>query len=329
MFCKNCGKDIDIKSIACPYCGEDVDFLTGIDGKEKPYHLETFEDEINTAFNNRSSKKEVEQVEYEDISAYQTSRSTPEYDLDEEEKAYIPRRTSRKRRSRDTYDSDEREYNNSYEEQDDNDYSSDYDYDDYKSGNGWKLIAAVCCGVILICLIIIMAVSCGSGSSDSDPVATEPITTVPVVTTEATTEPTTTVPEKSVDEYLEDAYANDATAIETAQGFYSNLEKACADGDFDTFKTYFSSSYTEEEIRGFFDQYSATAATYTDFIPGYTNTVSCDKYIYVYIAATTNVTTGDYVENTFVLTSEGGAFKLDNKSVYCKEWMTKAPTLLT
>lgn len=41
MFCKKCGKDIDINSKVCPNCGEETNFLKGIDGSEMPDHLIT------------------------------------------------------------------------------------------------------------------------------------------------------------------------------------------------------------------------------------------------------------------------------------------------
>lgn len=297
MFCKKCGKDIDIKNSVCPLCGEETDFLRGIDGTETPKHLDDFEREINSAFNRRVSSKPKEEVDYEDISAYSTSQEERE----------IRSRSTRERASR-------RRKNT-------------YSQEDMDSSRTWKLLAGGCCAVILICLIIIMAVSCG-GSDESTPVAT---TTVPVTTTQAPTTEPTTVPttEKSVDEYLESAVANDTTAVETAQGFYSNLYSACAQGDYDTFKSYFSSSYTDAEIKEIYDANQATCASYTEFIPGYTNTVSCEKYIYVYIAATTDSVTGDYVENTFVLSSDGGAFKLDNKSDGAKDWLSKAPSKIS
>ncbi|MGN0459635.1 MAG: hypothetical protein ACI4HL_01835 [Ruminococcus sp.] len=300
MFCKKCGKDIDIKNTVCPLCGEETDFLKGIDGTEAPEHLDDFEREINSAFNKRVSSKPKEESDYEDISAYSTP---PE---EREIRSQSKRERSSQRRRRDTY---------SPEDEGDN-------------SRTWKLLAGGCCAVIVICLIIIMAVSCG-GSEESEPVAT---TTVPVATTtQAPTTETTTVPttEKSVDEYLESAAVNDSTAVETAQGFYSNLYSACAQGDYDTFKSYFSSSYTDAEIKAIYDENQATCASYTEFIPGYTQTVSCEKYIYVYIAATTDTTTGDYVENTFVLSSDGGAFKLDDKSDGGADWLSKAPTKIS
>ncbi|MDD6645779.1 MAG: hypothetical protein PUE67_06960 [Oscillospiraceae bacterium] len=300
MFCKKCGKDIDIKNTVCPLCGEETDFLKGIDGSGAPEHLEAFEKEINSAFNRRVSDKPKEEVDYEDISAYSTTQEEREIRSQSRWE-----RTSQRKNKLSTYFS-----NN----EDDN-------------SRTWKLLAGGCCAVILICLIIIMAVSCGGGSESDVPA---PTTTVPVTTQAPTTE-TTTVPttEKSIDEYLETAVVNDQTAVETAQGFYSNLESACAKGDYETFKSYFSSSYTDDEIKAIYDQNQATCASYTAFIPGYTQTVSCEKYIYVYIAATTDLTTGNYVENTFVLSSDGGAFKLDDKSSGGADWLVKAPTKLS
>ncbi|MGN0476435.1 MAG: hypothetical protein ACI4HM_03755 [Ruminococcus sp.] len=300
MFCKKCGKDIDIKNTVCPLCGEETDFLKGIDGSEVPEHLDDFEREINSAFNKRVSSKPKEEVDYEDISAYSTTSEEREI-----RSQSTGERTSQRRNRRDTYSSE----------------------DEGDNSRTWKILAGGCCAVIIICLIIIMAVSCG-GSEESDPVAT---TTVPVTTTQVQTTETTTVPttEKSVDEYLESATVNDSTAVETAQGFYSNLYSACAQGDYDTFKSYFSSSYTNAEIKAIYDENQATCSAYTEFIPGYTQTVSCEKYIYVYIAATTDSTTGDYVENTFVLSSDGGAFKLDDKSDGAKDWLSKAPTKIS
>ena len=69
MFCKKCGKDIDINSKVCPNCGEETNFLKGIDGSEMPDHLKTFEKEINAAFNGSPVEK-VHEDEYEDISSY-------------------------------------------------------------------------------------------------------------------------------------------------------------------------------------------------------------------------------------------------------------------
>ena len=300
MFCKKCGKDIDIKNTVCPLCGEETDFLKGIDGSGAPEHLEAFEKEINSAFNRRVSDKPKEEVDYEDISAYSTTQEEREIRSQSRRE-----RTSQRKNKLSTYFS-----NN----EDDN-------------SRTWKLLAGGCCAVILICLIIIMAVSCGGGSESDVPA---PTTTVPVTTQAPTTE-TTTVPttEKSIDEYLETAVVNDQTAVETAQGFYSNLESACAKGDYETFKSYFSASYTDDEIKAIYDQNQATCASYTVFIPGYTMTVSCEKYIYVYIAATTDLTTGNYVENTFVLSSDGGAFKLDDKSSGGADWLAKAPTKIS
>lgn len=299
MFCKKCGKDIDIKSKVCPYCGEDTDFLVGIDGDEKPEHLKTFEKEINTAFNGKPVERVREDAEeYEDISTYTTS-----YDEDDEQR--IARREARRTRTS----------------------KRDSAVDD--TGKTWKYLAGGCAFVIVVCLIIILVVSCGSDKSGTDTTATTPTT---VATTAPTTqEETTTVPttEKSIDEYLDSAVANDTTAVETAQGFYSNLESACASGDYETFKSYFSSVYTDAEIKKIFNENKDTCATYQAFIPGYTTTVSCDKYIYVYIAATTNMETGDYVENTFVLSSDNGAFKLDMKSDGAKDWLLKAPTIIS
>lgn len=300
MFCKKCGKDIDIKNTVCPLCGEETDFLKGIDGSGAPEHLEAFEKEINSAFNRRVSDKPKEEVDYEDISAYSTTQEEREIRSQSRRE-----KTSQRKNKLSTYFS-----NN----EDDN-------------SRTWKLLAGGCCAVILICLIIIMAVSCGGGSESDVPA---PTTTVPVTTQAPTTE-TTTVPttEKSIDEYLETAVVNDQTAVETAQGFYSNLESACAKGDYETFKSYFSASYTDDEIKAIYDQNQATCASYTAFIPGYTQTVSCEKYIYVYIAATTDLTTGNYVENTFVLSSDGGAFKLDDKSSGGADWLAKAPTKIS
>ena len=73
MFCKKCGKDIDINSKVCPNCGEKTNFLKGIDGSEMPDHLKTFEKEINAAFNGSPVEK-VHEDEYEDISSYTSSR---------------------------------------------------------------------------------------------------------------------------------------------------------------------------------------------------------------------------------------------------------------
>ena len=74
MFCKKCGKDIDINSKVCPNCGEETNFLKGIDGSEMPDHLKTSEKEINAAFNGSPVEK-VHEDEYEDISSYTTSNT--------------------------------------------------------------------------------------------------------------------------------------------------------------------------------------------------------------------------------------------------------------
>ena len=74
MFCKKCGKDIDINSKVCPNCGEETNFLKGIDGSEMPDHLITFEKEINAAFNGSPVEK-VHEDEFEDISSYTSSNT--------------------------------------------------------------------------------------------------------------------------------------------------------------------------------------------------------------------------------------------------------------
>ena len=75
MFCKKCGKDIDINSKVCPNCGEETNFLKGIDGSEMPDHLKTFEKEINAAFNGSPVEKVQKDDEYEDISSYTSSNT--------------------------------------------------------------------------------------------------------------------------------------------------------------------------------------------------------------------------------------------------------------
>ena len=87
-----------------------------------------------------------------------------------------------------------------------------------------------------------------------------------------------------------------------------------------------ASAYTDAEIEEIYNQYKDTCAGYESFIVGYTQTVSCDQYIYVYIASTTNATTGDYVENTFVLSKEDGTFKVDGKTDGAKAYLQQAPT---
>jgi hypothetical protein len=205
-------------------------------------------------------------------------------------------------------------------------------YDEYEEENSkvWKVLAVICGVVIVVSLIIIFAVSCSNKSGSSEVATTTAPTTVVTESETTTVEETTTVPttEKSIDEYLSDAVVDDETATETAQGFYSNIESACAKGDYDTFKSYFTSSYTDEEIKNIYDQYQSTCASYSTFITGITQTVSCDKYIYVYIAATTDLDTYDYVENTFVLGTDGSAFKLD-KSDGATAWLNQAPTKLS
>ncbi len=305
MFCKKCGKDIDIKNKVCPYCGEETNFLPGINGGKKPHHLENFEKEINRAFNERRTNYKDED-EYQDISSYQTKKSQRDYDLENDTYRERPAGTQRRVRRSTNRKTD----------------------GEYKTSSSYKIIAAACCIVILVCLIIIMAVSCGNGDDGKTDSTTTPATTATTVTVEPSTETTTTQPAKSVDEYLQDAVVDDSAAIETAQGFYSNIEAACAGNDIETFKSFFSSSYTDAEIQEIYNNNHAVAAGLAEFIPGYTQTISCEKYIYVYIAATTNSSTGDYVENTFVLSSDGGAFKLD-KSQAATEWLTKAPTKLS
>lgn len=315
MFCKKCGKDIDVNSNTCPNCGEETDFLKGIDGNEMPDHLKSFENEINAAFNGAPVEKVQEDVEYEDISSYTTSNTgfIPKVEAEEDvvEDNNITssvERPKRKRKSKVQVDLSDT-------------------YDDDGMSNIWKIVAGGSAVVIVICLIIIFVVSCNSNKTPSDTVTSTTVatttTTVPKTTVSTTTVPTT---EKSVETYVQDAVLNDSTATQTAQTFYSNIEDACAKNDFDKFKTYFSSAYTEDEIQEIYNQYKDTCAAYETFIPGYTNTVSCDKYIYVYIAATTNATTGDYVENTFVLTEENGTFKVDGKTDGAKAYLQQAPS---
>ena len=74
MFCKKCSKDIDTNSKVCPNCGEETNFLKGIDGSEMPDHLKTFEKEINAAFNGSPVEK-VHEDEFEDISSYTSSNT--------------------------------------------------------------------------------------------------------------------------------------------------------------------------------------------------------------------------------------------------------------
>ena len=81
-----------------------------------------------------------------------------------------------------------------------------------------------------------------------------------------------------------------------------------------------------DEIEEIYNQYKDTCAGYESFIVGYTQTVSCDQYIYVYIASTINTTTSDYVENTFVLSKEDGTFKVDGKTDGAKAYLQQAPT---
>lgn len=311
MFCKKCGKDIDVNSKTCPNCGEETDFLKGIDGSEMPDHLKSFEKEINAAFNGAPVERVQEDVEYEDISSYTNSNTgfIPKVDTKEEivednnitSSVERPKRNRKEKIDMDTYEED-------------------------GMSNIWKFVAGGSAVIIVICLIIIFAVSCNSTKTPSE---TNTSTTVATTTTAPeTTVSTTTVPttEKSVENYVQDSTLNDTTATQTAQTFYANIEEACAKNDFEKFKTYFSSAYTEDEIQEIYNQYKDTCAAYETFIPGYTNTVSCDKYIYVYIAATTNATTGDYVENTFVLTEENGTFKVDGKTDGAKAYLQQAPS---
>lgn len=315
MFCKKCGKDIDVNCKTCPNCGEETDFLKGIDGNEMPDHLKSFENEINAAFNGAPVEKVQEEVEYEDISSYTTSNTgfIPKVDTETEvvEDNNITssvERSKRKRKPKTQVDLSDT-------------------YDDDSMSNVWKIVAGGSAVIIVICLIIIFVVSCNSNKTPSDTATSTTVatttTTVPKTTVSTTTVPTT---EKSVENYVQDAVLNDSTAVETAQTLYSNIEDACAKNDFDKFKTYFSSAYTEDEIQEIYNQYKDTCSAFATFIPGYTNTVSCDKYIYVYIAATTNADTGDYVENTFVLTEENGAFKVDGKTDGAKAYLQQAPS---
>ncbi len=297
MFCKKCGKDIDIKNKVCPECGEDTDFLKGIDGDEKLEHLDAFEREINTAFNNIPAETTAEEVKYEDISSYKTPAEERKV-IRETRRTTAPRRRTRATET-DTYE---------------------------ESGNTWKILATVCAVIILVCLIIIISVSCGSKTSTGETTqTTAPVTTTVLTTTETTTVATT---EKPVEEYISTAVVDDANAIEAVQGFYSNMEAACAGDDIEAFKEFFTASYTDEEIQSIYNQYHSQCTAYQTFIPGITTTVSSEKYIYTYIAATTNLDTLDYVENTFVLSSEGGAFKLD-KSEGATAYMAQAPSKLS
>lgn len=305
MFCKNCGKDIELRNKKCPHCGEETDFLSGIDGSDKPKHLKDFEKQLNLAISGKSVRTPVaEEDTFEDISSYQTTNKAQE-DKKEISNNYVEKPL--RSRSYDTYD-DEAE----------------------KSSQIWRIMASVCIVVIIISLIVIFAVSCSSKKDVPQNDTTTPATTMPATTVAPTTEPTTTVPttEKPMEEYLESAVVDDTTAIETVQGFYSNIESACASGDFETFKSYFGPSYSETEIKKIYDDNQTICSQYSTFIPGITTTVSCDKFIYVYIAATTNLETNDYVEHTFVLSSDNGAFKLD-KSDAAAAWLSQAPTKLS
>lgn len=320
MFCKKCGKDIDINSKVCPNCGEETNFLKGIDGSEMPDHLKTFEKEINAAFNGSPVEK-VHEDEFEDISSYTSSntgfipkvstKEPPVEDKNITSSFEKPKKKSKPKKKK------KEDYNDTYV--------------DDKQSNTWKFVAGGCVVVIVICLIIIFVASCNSNSKPSGGTTTSTVPSTVATTTapkNTTTVPATTVPTtaQSVDSYIQSSTANDTTAVQTAQSFYADIEDACAKGDLAKFKTYFSSAYTDAEIEEIYNQYKDTCAGYESFIVGYTQTVSCDQYIYVYIASTTNTTTNDYVENTFVLSKEDGTFKVDGKTDGAKAYLQQAPT---
>lgn len=320
MFCKKCGKDIDINSKVCPNCGEETNFLKGIDGSEMPDHLKTFEKEINAAFNGSPVEK-VHEDEYEDISSYTSSntgfipkvstKEPPVEDKNITSSFEKPKKKSKPKKKK------KEDYNDTYV--------------DDKQSNTWKFVAGGCVVVIVICLIIIFVASCNSNSKPGGGTTTSTVPSTVSTSTAAkntTTVPATTVPTtaQSVDSYIQSSTANDTAAVQTAQSFYADIEDACAKGDLTKFKTYFSSAYTDAEIEEIYNQYKDTCAGYESFIVGYTQTVSCDQYIYVYIASTTNTTTSDYVENTFVLSKEDGTFKVDGKTDGAKAYLQQAPT---
>ena len=320
MFCKKCGKDIDINSKVCPNCGEETNFLKGIDGSEMPDHLKTFEKEINAAFNGSPVEK-VHEDEFEDISSYTSSntgfipkvstKEPPVEDKNITSSFEKPKKKSKPKKKK------KEDYNDTYV--------------DDKQSNTWKFVAGGCVVVIVICLIIIFVASCNSNSKPGGGTTTSTVPSTVSTSTSpknTTTVPTTTVPTtaQSVDSYIQSSTANDTTAVQTAQSFYADIEDACAKGDLTKFKTYFSSAYTDAEIEEIYNQYKDTCAGYESFIVGYTQTVSCDQYIYVYIASTINATTNDYVENTFVLSKEDGTFKVDGKTDGAKAYLQQAPT---
>ena len=285
-----------------------------------PDHLKTFEKEINAAFNGSPVEK-VHEDEFEDISSYTSSntgfipkvstKEPPVEDKNITSSFEKPKKKSKPKKKK------KEDYNDTYV--------------DDKQSNTWKFVAGGCVVVIVICLIIIFVASCNSNSKPSEGTTTSTVPSTVATTTapkNTTTVPTTTVPTtaQSVDSYIQSSTANDTTAVQTAQSFYADIEDACAKGDLAKFKTYFSSAYTDAEIEEIYNQYKDTCAGYESFIVGYTQTVSCDQYIYVYIASTINATTNDYVENTFVLSKEDGTFKVDGKTDGAKAYLQQAPT---
>ncbi|MBQ9674135.1 MAG: zinc ribbon domain-containing protein [Ruminococcus sp.] len=316
MFCKHCGKDIDIKSRTCPFCGEKTDFLTGIDGGQIPEHIKKFEGELTDILNKHpQSRNNSDGEEYEDISSYHTGPIEEERYINNNVSDHPIKDTQTKRKKNKKSPGDEPA--------------------DEKGAKVWRVLMIVCIVVIVVSLIIIAIAS--SMKNRNQNVSTEDTavnttttvvnstetvtsTTVPAETTQPTTVATT---QKSIEEYLNEAVSDDDTAMQTAQKFYADFESACASGDYNKFKSYFNSSYSEDDIKKYYDEYQAECAGYSSFVVGYTHTVSCGEFTYVYIAATTNLETGDYVENTFVLSADG---KLD-QSDGAKAWLAQAPAV--
>ncbi len=325
MFCKHCGKDIDIKSRTCPYCGEETDFLSGVDGEKKPEHIAEFEEELhNIRTNQPNAADDGDGDEYEDISSYRTGKTKEEKNINNNVSDHLLEKEEKK--------------------------NKDNEPADEKGVKTWRILMIVCIVVIVVSLIIIAVASSKKNSTPkntatSDTAATTIVDSTVTNTTgdknssttpsskanesesstASTTQPTSaTTANKSIQEYLAEAVPNESTAVSNAQTLYADLEAACAKGDFNKFKTYFNSSFRDSEIKAIMDEWQPKCSAYSSFVVGYTHTVSCSDYTYVYIAATINLETQEYVENTFVLTSDG---KLD-QSEAGKEWLTQAANIV-
>ncbi len=276
---------------------------------EMPDHLITFEKEINAAFNGSPVEK-VHEDEFEDISSYTSSntgfipkvstKEPPVEDKNITSSFEKPKKKSKPKKKK------KEDYNDTYV--------------DDKPSNTWKFVAGGCVVVIVICLIIIFVASCNSNSKPSGGTTTSTVPSTVAKTTapkNTTTVPATTVP--TLHKVLIPTFSHQLlTTLQQyrqLKAFYADIEDACAKGDLAKFKTYFSSAYTDAEIEEIYNQYKDTCAGYESFIVGYTQTVSCDQYIYVYIASTINTTTSDYVENTFVLSKEDVHLRLMAKQM--------------